>query len=257
MRNDNLTDVEIDENLSFKSRNASNCLADTPIFRVFNPKYLLDMIQNRRNTLVHISKWDDPFEAFLLKQKVFDDQGQEVEISVLLKDFYGQCWSMNQRESDATWRIYSPDKDGVLVKTTLGKLWDTYYNPCFRFSNCSLYIGKVEYLEEKDIINNFSQIHLSHKFDSSLLEITQTLLIKRMEFCHENEIRLVYNDAANLACRGLVSYSIEPKDLIDCLVADPRMDECEFACLKKRFKALGFEIVKSQLYQLADLKLRW
>lgn len=35
--------------------------------------------------------------------------------------YYGQCWSLT-KDSDAMWRIYSNHKDGVRIKTTVGKL---------------------------------------------------------------------------------------------------------------------------------------
>lgn len=36
-------------------------------------------------------------------------------------DFYGQCWTLKST-SDAMWRIYSPKKDAVRVRTTIRKL---------------------------------------------------------------------------------------------------------------------------------------
>jgi hypothetical protein len=43
---------------------------DLPIFRVLPFKYLLDMFKHRKLVLTRPSKWDDPFENFLVKVKV-------------------------------------------------------------------------------------------------------------------------------------------------------------------------------------------
>ena len=37
------------------------------------------------------------------------------------ENLYGQCWTKT-RESDAMWRIYSPNKNGVRIMTTPRKL---------------------------------------------------------------------------------------------------------------------------------------
>jgi hypothetical protein len=48
------------------------------------------------------------------------------------------------------WRIYSPDKSGVKVKTTIGKLIDSLDSA----REIKSFIGKVSYLPDADLRDN-------------------------------------------------------------------------------------------------------
>jgi len=232
---------------------------DTPICRVFQKDHLLGMIEARQNILVKLSKWDDPYEFFLGKQTL-NLYGEKVSLHMLFDDFYGQCWSLNQKETDATWRIYSPDKTGVLVKTTLEKLWDKFY----RFSGLPpeyFGIGRVQYKEQNDIVSFYENIDFCEILpnDSDQRQIFSSLMIKRMEFEHEQELRIVYSDCKDRrAVSGLVGYPVEPQEFIEKLVADPRMEDKDFCKLKMDLGKLGFgnRLEQSTLYQLPKMNLR-
>lgn len=211
-------------NLKVKESRVFGLLSDVKVCRVFKVKYLRKMICKKQNTLVQIEKWEDPFEAFLLKQKVHDGNNV-IDISSLYKNYYGQCWSLNEKETDATWRIYSPKKDGVLVKTTLGKLWDGFYDPSLKFASIEFSIGKVEYHEEKDIKSTFQRINFGELIDTKMSELSKTLFIKRREFEHENEVRIIFNDLEGKSSEELYNYPIILEDLFVDMIADPRMED--------------------------------
>jgi hypothetical protein len=72
--------------------------------------------------------------------------------------FYGQCWSLT-RESDAMWRIYSPNEDGVKVKTTIRKLFTPLFDkgghdrkPNGEIYNLYSFIGRVKYQNTKGLL---------------------------------------------------------------------------------------------------------
>lgn len=263
MRDDNLTAEQIQENLGAKDSRVFGLVSDTPIYRVIRAEHLIGMVSNCNNTLLHISAWEDPFEAFLLQQEVHDAHHNPVDISTFYENVYGQCWSLNDKETDATWRIYSPEKDGILVKTTFGKLWDGFYNPRFKSAPFSFAIGKVSYHDEIDIVSTFNGYHFSDILDDQLVKITKSLLIKRREFEYENELRIIFHNCDKMAYfispegKKLLSYKIEPQSFIDDLVADPRMPDTVFNHLKSTLISAGFHIKKSALYQLQNLQLQW
>jgi hypothetical protein len=119
--------------------------------------------------------------------------------------FYGQCWSLEKEESDATWRIFKAN-DSQCVRVGVNA-WDLYKH--FK-SNCdelsgegyslhSCFAGLVKYMEENDIVKSLSTSHFEKcltNVDSSLVE---TLFIKRKAFKHEKEFRLIYYYATNEA----------------------------------------------------------
>jgi hypothetical protein len=99
---------------------------DKPIYRIFSFERLKQIFDEQQLTLVKPSLWDDPFENFILNSTGRLPDGRVFEIR-FRNTFYGQCWSLT-RESDAMWRIYSPDKNGVKVKTTIRKLFSSFFN---------------------------------------------------------------------------------------------------------------------------------
>lgn len=69
---------------------------DTSIYQILPVKYLLKILRNqslRFNNIV--ISWEDPYELFLLKQKIhIEGRGESVCNTRLLYNYYGQCWSL-------------------------------------------------------------------------------------------------------------------------------------------------------------------
>ena len=94
---------------------------DKKIYRIFSFQRLKEIFDEQKLTLVKPKLWDDPFENFILNSTGILPDGRCC--SFAFRDhYYGQCWSLN-KERDAMWRIYSPNKDGVKVHTTIRKLY--------------------------------------------------------------------------------------------------------------------------------------
>lgn len=260
-----MTPEQIQENLAFKNRcilNFDNVAPETPVYRVYPIDRLVELFKDRKNTLVKPALWDDPFENLVFQQTALLRNGQRVCFSNVRERYYGQCWTLNTEETDALWRIYSPDKKGVRVKTTFQKLWDSYYNPNYLWAMIAFYIGKIQYetvAEIKAFLENPDNLEMI--FDTSGAGSVQTLLIKRTEFKHENEIRLVYaaNTETDDLTKKIYQYEIDPNDLIDELLFDPRFEEVDnFVNREAQMRAFGFTktIDKSSLYQLPNFNLR-
>jgi hypothetical protein len=260
-----MTPQQIQENLQFKSRcilNFENIDPNTPVYRVYPIDRVLELFTQRKNTLVKPNLWDDPFENIVFQQTALLQNGQRVYFSNIRERYYGQCWTLSTDETDALWRIYSPDKKGVRVKTTFGKLWDSYYNPNYQWASIAFFIGKIQYEtvnEIKTFLENPDNLEMI--FDTSGAGSIQTLLIKRMEFQHENEIRLVYaaNNETDDLTKKIYQYDIDPIDLIDELLFDPRFDDVDdFVSRQAEINAFGFTktINKSTMYQLPNFNLR-
>ena len=81
---------------------------DKPLYRIFSFQRLEEIFQENKLTLVKPRLWEDPFENFILNSTGYLADGREFQIG-FRDNFYGQCWSLTI-ESDAMWRIYSPEK---------------------------------------------------------------------------------------------------------------------------------------------------
>lgn len=223
---------------------------------------LREMATSKKNCLVRTKMWDDPFENFLFSAIGIDGDGNRIGFGVR-DDLYGQCWT-DAEETDAMWRIYSHEKDGVRVRCTPRKLLTGLYQSQQRFRDISCFIGKVSYLSEGKILSFLEDAEFvkAAAFDSSGVNQARTLLFKRTAFAHENEVRLIYlRPNTDHAADDTFLYPQDPISLFDELLLDPRLDEAAIAIHRSELASLGFrcEIRQSDLYRIPNLtaNLRW
>lgn len=229
---------------------------DSPIYRVYKIDYLIENFRKKQDVLVRPNEWDDPFENFLLSCKIKYQVHFTLDPSTLKNDFYGQCWTLNGAESDALWRIYSPDKYGVRVKTTVAKLFDAFFDKKDPQADISYFMGKVEYKDINTIIDLLSSnpIRSNELFDQGGRTLINFLLLKRPEFDYENEVRIILHKKIGT---DYYKYSIDPNNLYDEILFDPRFAESEFQKFKSDLVSFGFNkpIHKSKLYSVPDFTL--
>lgn len=224
---------------------------DAPIHRFMPIKYLVEMAKTKKNILVRPSEWDDPFENFLLKAFVRHTNGEVISFG-FRNDIYGQCWTRGF-ESDAMWRIYSHDKNGVRVRTTPRRLLLSLWSSRNKFSEISCFIGKVEYRRTKEILKALKDPDFV-----SGLALSQTgrgqcesLLIKRPAFKHENEVRLLFFQPSNERSNEKhFVYHFDPIEHFDQIFLDPRLEPSEAMSRTDQLLKLGFkcQIKRSNLY---------
>lgn len=228
---------------------------DTKIYRIFTLDRFKELITSNELVLVNPKMWDDPFENFFLKANAIDGAGNSVDFSNLRQMWYGQCWTKNE-DTDAMWRIYSPDKNGVRISTTVKKLFDAIYNENDKFASLKYFIGKVSY-GTKDELNDFMNknsfwnIAIGGQNDG----FAKLLCIKREAFEHENEVRILVNEndeEKSKELNGLYKIKIDKNILIDDICLDPRLTKTEYdkneVEIKKLFNSCP-TIFQSDLYQ--------
>lgn len=226
---------------------------DKRIYRVFKEKHLLDLFKQEQNVLVHPSKWDDPFENLLMKSRIKRPDGSDETELPFHRNTYGQCWTLTSA-SDAMWRIYSPDKSGIRVRTTIRKLLASIDDAHSSLGYMISAIGKVQYQSQKSLTQFGQEIFGSSGMSN--INIFKSFLIKRRAFSHEREIRLLHHDVLNRAYNGLYRYSVRPLEFIDQLMLDPRMTAKEATlCKEKLSEITGFpkkDIKRSLLYAVPE-----
>ncbi len=225
-----------------------------PVYHVFKKKWFVSLLETGKNVLQHPSMWEDPFENFLLTCTGIASEGEPVSLEGLSENWYGQCWTKN-RDSDAMWRIYSPCRTGVCVSTTVEKLFASIVDTADQFANLKYFIGEVSYESEEAIEDflsktSFWQIALGGQADG----FARTLLVKRPEFSHENEVRLLYHDVGEtkIGSSRRASFNVDPNDLLSEVILDPRLSPEDVESAQKEFESLGCNvpIVQSPLYKL-------
>jgi hypothetical protein len=190
------------------------------IYRIIPKDRLYKLFNNQQNVLLQPSKWEDPFENFILKSPVQTASGQMGKFS-FHDDFYGQCWTLH-RASDAMWRIYSPKKDAIRIRTTIDRLASSLSKTLGNWAHVQCFIGKVNYLSEKHLKKFAASVFANNLSPDAL---AQSLLVKRSAFQHEREVRLLYLEREpNVKHpKGLYRYNVDPHELIDQIMVDPRL----------------------------------
>jgi hypothetical protein len=192
---------------------------ETCVYRIFGIERLFQLFDTKKNILVHPSKWDDPFENFILSGLIEIASGEKGKYG--FKDHvFGQCWT-TKRESDAMWRIYSPEKNGVRVRTRVKSLIEGLRAAESSLADISCFVGKVSYLPQNQLKNLDINV-----LDPSGKGIAKTLLYKRNEFSHEKEVRLIYSmPNPPVSIPKIFSYGFDPCTVLDEITFDPRIDK--------------------------------
>ncbi|MBO7415557.1 MAG: DUF2971 domain-containing protein [Bacteroidaceae bacterium] len=194
---------------------------DIALYRFVPFDALLEMFSEKALFLVNTSKWEDVYENFVLKDRFITQDDVEFSVNGVIKRFFGQSWSGNS-SSDAMWRIYSPDKKSVKIKTTIGDLYkaaDDAESEC----NANSLLGKVLYLPkitiEKKILSGEP-----YDYDKLIKLVAYSSFVKRQSFKHESEYRLIFVTNGDNNMPDTIKVPIEPFSFIKSINFDPRAD---------------------------------
>ncbi|MEL6092687.1 DUF2971 domain-containing protein [Plesiomonas shigelloides] len=223
------------------------------IYRIIPYDRFIELFDTKKNTLVKTKKWEDTFENLALKSKLKFPDGSQVELDTHER-LYGQCWTTS-KASDAMWRIYSPDKRSVRIRTTVDKLLTSLIMANVNTSMTQECIGKVEYLPESEIVNRAKKAFTSNG-QITFSSLFRSLLHKRKAFEHEKEIRLAYLDwGYEVPQSDIFQYEIDPHKLITQVMIDPRVSYVDFLDIQNDIrKKTGYQgdIKRSLLYRLPE-----
>lgn len=239
------------------------------IYQILPLKYLIKILTKDTIRFMNIFKhWQDPYELFLLKQNIsVEGRSYKERFNHQAMRYYGQCWSLT-KDSDAMWRIYSYFKDGVRIKTTVGKLINELEQTRGMIAVVP-YFGKVRYCTKEEI-GMWMQTNLNEESGHLFDALKNSLFIKRKEFSHENEMRFilyldeatdfVFNSEKN-RCDNIhddfIDLKINSREFIDEIAFDPRLSKEDFEDWKTMLSNLtgNIPIVQSDLYEFLPISM--
>lgn len=231
---------------------------DRPIYRIFDPMRFQDIVIHGRNGLVRPYLWDDPMEDIFASCYVVGRDGERTTLQHLGDQWFGQCWTYN-RETDAMWRIYRSQKDGVRLMTTPRKLFEDYWQKAGVGAEKQCFIGDVRYLSQEEIFEHVRSTFwrdMEHYMEPE--GTVKAVLMKRPEFQHENEIRLLhYAYKSGSSTEKVFEYPFNVNEVITEICFDPRLSKSLVKRYTARYRRLGIEvpIIQSDLYSLRELVL--
>lgn len=223
---------------------SDNINEEDHLFRYMSLAQFLSLIENRKLFLRKVKLWDDPWEAPDDQLPIIREDGEPIKAeSLIVSSTVGQCWTY-EKDSDAMWRIYSNDRQGIMIETIV-KNFSLVKNLKRAALSKVIYYNKSNYIEKRyEVANNRSY------------GFTGDMALKREAFKHENEVRLLvclqaYEGMENPWDISTVGFEIEPEQFIHSITFDPRADEWYVEAIKKycQSKHLTCPVEKSNLYQ--------
>lgn len=227
-----------------------NSVCNYPVYLIMKDEYLFRLVKEKALFLNNIqSNWTDVYELFFVKNKFHYLESKE-EINPY-KHFayavYGQSWSYN-KSSDAMWRIYSQprknnvlygkelDQDptatieeyescGVRIRTSLQKLYSVLKKNSL--NKTETLMGNILYMEPRDL-QKWNRKHRRVNVADYGRIFKESIFIKRDNFRHENEMRVVVLVPFVLGQQSELSEMIQlpldnPLDFIEEIAVDPRL----------------------------------
>lgn len=215
---------------------------ETKLYRYIGLSQFLSLVENRHTYITRIRRWQDTWEA---PSYQLPTEGEDGELKYSLwntsEDMFGQSWSLHS-ESDALWRVYSPDGEGMVVQTTAGK-FDLMNE--IRFA----VLGPVIYYD--NLLNVLTEIKKEDRRDNPFAEA----FLKRRAFEYEAEVRLITLNRER--CLGKryedcdrIYVALDPIEFIESITVDPRSADWYVDTLQRYCARAGFTVVpeKSGLY---------
>ena len=233
------------------------------IVRFLSVEHFLYMVKTGCNVLTRVTTWKDVYEGWVLRLQYNDCNN----VSDLLKNYYGQCWSLRESDSELQWNARCPNGSGVCLKSTVGKLAKSITDQCSSRDDIAG-IGRLDKITYNDQPKDYSTMNLAgkrmSKFFSNLSFNLDLFFSKRYEFNDEHEVRMVldlpentHNDVMKRVYQGngnLLFYKFgHPEEFIDEVIFNPKMCETQCNYLKCFLERSGWDKVKigrSRLYEL-------
>lgn len=222
------------------------------------------LLETRCLFFCRADKFSDPFEGSIPKKEANNRMKEQVRSSFALRSKLDQkqfeenirgisdlhkrfrraviinCWQINQNESDAMWRLYLKNNEGVAIQTNRARLYDAIKNTVEEIST-----SKVRYID-------FEEDQWYHPVDypHTNYNLIVPFVHKRKEFIHENEFRLfIQVDAAidNIEYWDNQSHdfgkfvSVNLESLIEKVILPPSTDEKAIKKIKNLSQELGFK----------------
>lgn len=167
-----------------KNKDLNQPHGNTVIWRYLGMDKFLDLLVSQELFFSNAATMSDKYEGLVPKRnqdyllKSFKDDGlskedAEIERQKRLRQIHSlkeltllNCWTINQSESYALWKIYlGGSKSGVAIRTTVSKLTKAINNAVDEYDE-DIYISKVKYTDfiKEEPENRFNVITTKNKF---------------------------------------------------------------------------------------------
>lgn len=223
-------------------------------------KYLsLDLFEkwliNNRISLTRViswrNNWGDNWEAPLSGMKAVDGKYTIINYFGFYNDLFAQSWTRTS-ESDAMWKIYVPQMDGIKIRTSVSNFKALECDP-----QRNINLHEIKYYNKLDV-DTLNRIEKDETSFSCWPSDRRWGLVKREVFQYEDEVRLLFlNEGENLVPDSEIEggnyiyMACNLVEFIEEIVMDPRANAETENKIYSLCEESGFDksiIRKSHLY---------
>jgi len=217
----------------------------TPVYRFMSFEASQEILLSGSITLVKTKYWEDTYENFLYKSAMLVGE-TPFDLTSHQQRIFGSSWT-KKRESDPLWRIYSQNKCGVRVRSTMDKLAQCIQRAFSKSIAWTANIGGVRYLSVQDIVSYFEAFSEDDFIAEATNFFRDSMFMKRPEFEHEEEVRIILKLKKKGTVLGdVISLPIAPKEVIEEITFDPRISEDVYRLFVSKLKLVGYDQIANK-----------
>ncbi len=217
------------------------------LYRYMSAERAFKTIGERKFWFADPKEWDDPHEAWWCKQ-LFTEHGH-----LPGNRAFGLCWTLRWRD-EANWRLYScPSNDAlpaVRIRVRARDLTTWLHATVRDYETVAKgFLGVVSYCSIGHLIRAARELHASGKKVARVG--AETLLMKRIAYEFEHEVRALWLDSAKLGAPKGLACSFDPNTLVDQVMIGPSKDANAIARVERKLRALSLAptlITKSKIW---------
>jgi hypothetical protein len=136
---------------------------------------------------------------------------KDLIVKRIIPSHFVNCWYVSEFESDAMWRLYSQNDEGIAIRSTIGRL-----KKSFEKTPEQVWIGKVHYID----YDQWTPPENGN--EKSQFVGIEPFFWKRISFSYENELRaLIYKEVSGNTISPGLDVNADLKELIDSVYVFP------------------------------------
>jgi hypothetical protein len=229
--------------------------SETIVWRYLDFTKFVDLLTSEQLYFCRSDKFEDPFEG-IFQLKDYESTREMFSTMPETKKFYFlNSWHINELQSDAMWKIFSNTKNGIAIKSSVGKIIKSLEK-----SPDDINISEIYYRDFDKVTYNELHAEPQNQESDSWSTVNQ-FNYKRISFKHEQELRLYYIDMPiphtikNGTSREPLDYkktNIDLNSLIDEIIIAPFAEEWFINLVLTTISKLNynFKVTTSTLYKL-------
>lgn len=225
---------------------------DKIYYRVISLDRAIEMLDKNRWAFVSPSLWNDPFEKAFLNAD-YNHVGKEFNLPFKPDKrghcLFAQCWTVT-RESEAFWKTYTPNEDGIRISIKATILFKVLNN----IRDYTVYVGYAKYEDYRKLYAFKTDNDIWTELKKPIInkDHLRMMLKKRHQFSYEVEIRILLIRKSRMKRKVAKLRVRNTHKILEKFTLDPRMGSHIANFLKRKlkdhYKVTG-DIEQSQLYK--------